>query len=263
MPEHTHVFSSKAAYYVRYRPGYPEAVIHLLQRECQLSWDSVIADVGSGTGLLSELFLKNGNSVFGVEPNQEMREAGEEYLKNYPCFRSIAARAESTTLESQKVDFVIAGQAFHWFDHQQTRIEFLRILKPQGWVVLVWNKRRTDSNPFHFAYDKFLMNFGNELKTFRHGHSEVMDFFSPATCMAAAFENRQSLDFDGLKGRFLSSSKSPEPGSDWFDPALNELRSIFDQHQTDGKVCLEYDTIVYYGRLVSRYPRAYTLGPNH
>jgi SAM-dependent methyltransferase len=252
VPEHTHVFSSKAAHYVRCRPGYPEAVIRLLQQECRLKRDSIIADVGSGTGLLSELFLRNGNFVFGVEPNKEMREAGVEYLKNYPCFRSVAARAESTTLEDQQVDFVTAGQAFHWFDHQQTRIEFLRILKPQGWVVLVWNKRRKDSNPFHVAYEELLMTFGSDLKRIRHNHSEVMDFFSPAACKVEVFESHQPLDFDGLRGRFLSSSKSPAPGSDRFDLALNELRSIFEQHQADGKVSLEYDTIVYYGRLASR-----------
>jgi SAM-dependent methyltransferase len=258
--EHTHVFSSKAADYVRYRPGYPEAVIRLLQQECLFSQESVIADVGSGTGLLSELFLKNGNHVYGVEPNRERREAGEEHLKNYPRFRSVAARAESTTLEDQQVDFVTAGQAFHWFDHQQTRIEFLRILKPQGWVVLVWNKRRKDSNPFHIAYEELLMAFGSDLKRVRHNHSEVMDFFSPVACKVEVFESHQLLDFDGLRGRFLSSSKSPAPGSDRFDLVLNQLRSIFGQYQVNGRIRLEYDTTVYYGRLLSRHYRTCTLG---
>ncbi|MCI0421810.1 MAG: class I SAM-dependent methyltransferase [Acidobacteria bacterium] len=245
----TEVFSSKAGDYARSRPAYPERVVSLLIRECWLTQISVIADIGSGTGLLTELFLKNGNRVYGVEPNREMREAGERHLRQYSRFKSIAARAESTTLEDQSIDFVTAGQAFHWFDPQMARIEFTRILKPQGWVVLVWNRRRAASTPFHAAYEKLLMTFGTDVKKIRPDHSQTLKFFGGNVCHAT-FENRQLFDFEGLKGRLLSSSKSPAPGSDCFDLMLEELQSIFDDYQEQGRVCLDYDTTTYYGRLV-------------
>src|SRR5882757_5837179 len=138
-------FSSRVADYVRYRPSYPSEVLDLLRSECGLRSGHVIADIGSGTGFLSELFLKNGNRVYGIEPNKEMREAGEEYLASYDSFGSIEAAAEATTLEDATIDFVTAGQAFHWFDLPEARREFARILKPEGWAVVMWNDREMNS----------------------------------------------------------------------------------------------------------------------
>jgi len=135
-------FSNRVADYVRYRPGYPAALFDLLRVECAFTSNHAVADVGSGTGLLTKLFLENGNRVFGVEPNQEMRRAGEEFLHSFPKFTSVAGSAEATTLGDASVDFVTAGQAFHWFDPQAARREFLRILKTNGWVVIAWNDRR-------------------------------------------------------------------------------------------------------------------------
>ena len=138
----TERFSNRVQDYARYRPHYPAAVIGSLQTNCQLLETSVIADVGSGTGILTELFLRHGNPVLAVEPNRQMREAGERLLEGYPHFQSIAGRAEATTLPEQSVDFVTAGQAFHWFDRKKAKAEFSRILKARGWVVLAWNERR-------------------------------------------------------------------------------------------------------------------------
>src|SRR5262249_24618794 len=141
MTDVTQRFSSRVENYIKYRPGYPKDVIETLQSECGLIPDSIIADVGSGTGILTEMFLRNGNVVYGIEPNREMREAAARLLKDYPRFRSLSAQAEETTLDDASVDFITAGQAFHWFDRKKTRVEFARILKPRGRVSLIWNER--------------------------------------------------------------------------------------------------------------------------
>src|SRR5256885_16806379 len=156
-------FSNRVADYVRYRPGYPPAVLDLLRAECSLRPGHVIADIGSGTGLLSELFLKNGNRVYGVEPNEAMRQAGEEYLAAYDGFSSIEGSAESTTLDDASVDFVTAGQAFHWFQQEAARTEFRRILKPDGWIVVAWNDRQMET-PFASAYEDLLVKYGTDYK---------------------------------------------------------------------------------------------------
>src|SRR5215469_16795520 len=135
-------FSNRVTDYARYRPSYPPELLDLLRMECGLQHEQNIADIGSGTGLLTKLFLENGNRVFGVEPNGEMRSAGEEVLRGYPNFTSIDGSAEATTLADSSVDFISAGQAFHWFDVELARGEFRRILKPGGWVVIVWQDRR-------------------------------------------------------------------------------------------------------------------------
>ena len=145
-------FSGRVEDYARYRPGYPRGVLDLLTSECGLTRDAVVADVASGTGLLAELFLENGNRVFGVEPNSEMRRAGERYLEGYELFTSVAGAAEATTLETSSVDFVVVGQAFHWFDPGPTRAEFVRVLRPGGWVALLWNDIRGGASPFLADY---------------------------------------------------------------------------------------------------------------
>ena len=173
-------FSNRVADYVRYRPSYPPALLDRLRSECGLRAESVIADIGSGTGLLSELFLKNGNRVFGVEPNEAMRLAGEEYLASYDGFVSVNGSAEATTLDDASVNFVTAGQAFHWFDQNAARAEFLRILKPAGWVVVIWNERLTDASPFVREYEDLLRKFGTDYASVKESYpseEHMRDFF--------------------------------------------------------------------------------------
>src|SRR5688572_15000399 len=156
MTHHQSRFSSRVENYIKFRPGYPKEVIDILKTDCGLTESSKVADIGSGTGILSELFLKNGNRVFGVEPNEPMRTAAERLLSAFPEFVSVDGSAEATRLEAGSMDFVAAGQAFHWFDRDAAKTEFKRILKPEGWVVLIWNERSIDSTPFLREYEKLL-----------------------------------------------------------------------------------------------------------
>ncbi|HEX8686675.1 MAG TPA: class I SAM-dependent methyltransferase, partial [Pyrinomonadaceae bacterium] len=192
-------FSSRVADYVKYRPGYPAEVLRLLEAECGLTAESVVADVGSGTGLLSELFLKNGNRVYGVEPNAEMREAGERLLAAYANFVSVDGRAEATTLEDGSVDFVTAGQAFHWFDPAGARREFARILRPGGWVVLAWNDRRTAGTPFLEGYERLLLEYGTDYREVSVKYMEessLSTLFGAARMRTGDFVNEQVFDFE-------------------------------------------------------------------
>jgi SAM-dependent methyltransferase len=211
----------------------------------------VIADIGSGTGKLSEIFLRNGNCVFGVEPNPGMRKAAEGILKGNRRFQSIVGSAESTSLSTNSVDFITAGQAFHWFDRQKARSEFSRILKPAGWVVIIWNERRLEASPFLKAYEQFLLKYGTDYKEVRHEKvaGEIPGFFAPGKVALATFENLQEFDFEGLKGRVFSSSYTPEPGTAASLAMLEALEEVFDNYASAGRVIVEYDTTVYYGRL--------------
>lgn len=245
-------FSKRVEYYIKYRPRYPKELIDFLSEELALSHTSLIADVGSGTGVLSEMFLKNGNTVFGVEPNKEMREAAENLLKEYPSFRSIDGSAESTTLEPESVDFVTAAQAFHWFDVQKSRAEFARIIRPQGWTVLVWNARRTDSTPFLKAYESFLFRCGTDYQEVnqRNVDEHVLNrFFGAGGYQSKVFSNSQVFDYESLKGRVLSSSYMPMEGHPGYESMIAELQKIFHEYRTDDTVEFEYDTEMYYGRI--------------
>lgn len=244
-------FSDRVDNYLRHRPGYPAAVLELLKDECGLMPSSVVADIASGTGLLTRMFLENGNRVYGVEPNPEMRRAGERLLRPYPNFTSVAAAAESTSLPEHSVDFVTAAQAAHWFDLPKARAEFARIRRPEGWCVLLWNERRTDATPFLCAYEKILLVYGTDYKEVRHERTtaEIDSFFAPSKFHSRSFDMRQEFDYPALEGRLLSSSYTPSQGHPNYTPMLKALRAIFDEFNVDGRVTFEYDTRMYYGQL--------------
>ena len=244
-------FNSRVENYAKFRPTYPRRLIDLLKADCGLTEASRVADVGSGTGILSEMFLRNGNTVFGVEPNTQMRSVAENLLSKYHLFKSIDGAAEATTLDSQSIDIVTAAQAFHWFDRTLARVEFARILKPKGWVALIWNERRLDSTPFLRAYEQLMLRHGTDYHKVRHENvtGEIANFFAPHEFQRQSFANIQTFDFESLKGRVLSSSYAPGAEHPGFEPMIASLREIFEEHQQDGTVAFEYDTKVYYGRL--------------
>jgi SAM-dependent methyltransferase len=182
-------FSNRVADYVRYRPSYPSTLIDLLRDECGLRPDHAVADVGSGTGLLSKLFLENGNRVLGIEPNEEMRRAGEEYLAAYKNFSSVRGSSEATMLADSCVDFITAAQAFHWFEPIATRREFLRILKPSGWVVVIWNDRRISETAFGRAYEDLLVRYGTDYARVKEAYPETHDMEDFFGSSAAASKN--------------------------------------------------------------------------
>lgn len=245
-------FSDRVADYVRYRPGYPDELLEALQRVAGVTPSSVVADIGSGTGISANLFLQLGCEVFGIEPNREMRLAAEERFRDESRFHSIDATAEVTTLAASSIDIVVAGQAFHWFNPETTRREWLRILKPQGQVALFWNNRRIDTTPFLIAYEKLLREFGTDYTEVNHtriDHTALSVFFGNDAFEFFRFAYSQSFDFEGLKGRLLSSSYAPAIGHAKHEPMLQELRRIFEAYADNGRVSFDYDTELSVGSL--------------
>jgi SAM-dependent methyltransferase len=244
-------FSDRVENYVRYRPGYPAEVLRVLRDECRLSASDVVADIASGTGIWSRMLLENGNRVFGVEPNAEMRQSGERLLAEFDRFTSVPGTAEVTTLSDRSVDVVTAAQAAHWFDRERARREFVRILKPGGWLVLLWNERLTDATAFLRAYEQLLLTFGTDYADVRHERTTeaVNEFFDPAPFAERVFALRQEFDYAGLEGRLLSSSYAPGPEHLQHRPMLRELRRLFDEHADAGRVSFDYNTLIYFGRL--------------
>ena len=244
-------FSNKVENYIKYRPHYPIEVIDYLKSENILKKDSVIADIGSGTGISAEMFLKNGNTVYGVEPNKEMREAAECLLSNYKNFISVNGTAEVTSLGIHSIDLIVAAQAFHWFDFDKTKAQFKRILKPKGNVVLLWNARLTDTTPFLKDYEKMLVDYGTDYLEVRHDNlgKVVFEDFFEGKYSIKTFKNFQLFDYDGVKGRLLSSSYIPAESDPNYKPMLNELKRIFGMHNKNGRVSIEYETQVIAGKL--------------
>jgi SAM-dependent methyltransferase len=249
--DNTKRFSNRVEDYVKYRPGYPKEILHYLSADFGLSSEKVIADIGSGTGISTEMFLAEGYTVFAVEPNKEMRDKATELLGHYAMYHEVDGTAEATTLADNSVDAVVAGQAFHWFQPEQTRNEFSRILKKEGIVVLIWNERLTASE-FEVKYDKLIIKHGKDYVQVDHRNispEKIEAFFKPSPFEYKVFANKQVFDFDGLKGRLLSSSYVPSVNEEGYEAMIQDLQVLFDQYQEGGLITINYDTKVYTGRL--------------
>jgi SAM-dependent methyltransferase len=245
-------FSDRVENYVRYRPSYPKQILSFLQRETALTPNKTIADIGSGTGISTELFLQNGYRVYAVEPNTEMRTKAEELLaKRFPNFVSVNGTAERTGLASSSIDLIVSAQAFHWFDRQKAKQEFRRIARPGAFAALIWNNRRL-STDFERAYEALLLKYGTDYEMVKHQDltdTEVAEWFDPNPVSVHTFDNEQAFDFTGLRGRVLSSSYMPNEQHVGYAPMAAALKELFDRYNIDGNVRFTYDTKMYLGRI--------------
>ncbi|MEO8665580.1 MAG: class I SAM-dependent methyltransferase [Ignavibacteria bacterium] len=244
-------FSNRVENYIKYRPHYPKVIIDFLNEETGLDPKKIVADIGSGPGISSEHFIENGNTVFAVEPNEKMRRGAEKIFEGSENFISIKGTAEDTTLQSNTIDLILAGQAFHWFDKEKCRIEFKRILKDYGYVVLMWNLRDRKSS-FMEEYEDLLIRYGTEYENLYQDDvdsKEIARFFLPSVNKIKKFPNYQLLDYSELEGRLLSSSYIPLNENPTYYKMICELKTIFEKNKKDGKVKMEYETNLYYGKL--------------
>lgn len=241
-------FSNRAENYVKYRPGYPPAIIPFLETTLGLQPSSCIADIGSGTGLFAEPLLERGYQVICIEPNEAMREAGEVRLGHFPNFISRRHTAESTGLRSASIDLITVAQAFHWLDPPAARTEFHRILKPDGHMVLAWNIQKKDT--------AFLKDYANLKETYRMDQAainkidedQIAGFFASGRFERSVFPNVQLLNFDSLKGQLLSSSYIPLPGHPSYEAMISALVQLFVSANENGSVRMEFETVVYWGK---------------
>lgn len=241
-------FLGRVEMYAKYRPSYPAAAIDLLAARCGLKPGATAVDLGSGTGILSGLLLKRGARVFGIEPNKEMRYYSDLTLSG--DFYSDSGTAENTQMPDRYFDLLVAGQAFHWFDPQKTRLEALRILKPGAWAALLWNERAKGQVPFLEDYEALLRRYAPEYDavTKLRAQPDGIRLFFGRQPELATFPNLQVFDFESLAGRVMSSSYAPMPDRPEHGPLMAGLREVFDRHQSDGQVVFPYQTLVYFGQ---------------
>lgn len=247
MSDNTKRFSDRVTDYIKYRPNYPKEIVDILEQVMKLNKTKKIADIGSGTGISSIPFLKRNYTVIGVEPNREMKAAAEQILSDFKNFKSVEGTAENTNIAGKSVDLIFSGQAFHWFDMEKSKIEFNRILKDNGNLVLVWNSRSSKSS-FQKEYEKALFDNIEEYKLVNHrniNESEISNFFFPKTMNKICLDNKQILDLQGLKGRLLSSSYCPKSG-EYYNKLMKKIEQIFEKYQVNNEIEFEYETQIFW-----------------
>ena len=251
MTDNRNLFDGKASLYAKYRPGYPTQIIDLLKEEAGFNQDWVVADIGSGTGILSDLFLVNGNIVYCVEPNDDMRSFSLQRHSSLKNCITLNRTAENTGLEDKSVDIIVAGQSFHWFDPVMAKKEFSRILKPGGYVSLIWNNRSNDENSLSKGFDQVCEKFSHNYHG--TGNTRIFDetfnsFFNREFKMFK-IPNMHEMDLDGLIGRYLSASYSLKLEDADYEKAISSLKKLYRRFENNGKVIMEYETQVFLGTL--------------
>jgi SAM-dependent methyltransferase len=249
MRDPTKRFSDRVENYAKYRPGYPEEMLRFLQTFGETP--ATVADVGSGTGILTRQLLSFGYQVYAVEPNEAMRREAERTLSGSPSFRSVDGAAEATTMADRSVDFIACAQAFHWFDPLKTRLEFSRILKTNGIAALIWNERLEDASPVNREYNNLLMEMAPDYQNVSHrqvGFAAIRKFFAPGEVQLRTFPNDQILDREEFLGRLLSSSYVPNMGQPGHREIMGAAGKIFDTHNIAGKIRFDSETKIYVGR---------------
>ncbi len=249
----TERFSNRVADYVRYRPDYPPALLDWLHHQMGVSPETLVADIGAGTGISTRLFLAAGHPVIAVEPNAAMRTAADTWLSpDNLRLKLVDGTAEATTLANDSVGLVSAAQAFHWFDMDAVRAEWRRILHPGGQALVFWNSRLLDSSPFLIGYEQLLLEFGTDYTEVAERYQDdatMKAWFGKGFRAMASFPNVQHMDADGLRGRLLSSSYAPPPEHPRHAPMLAALQQLFDAHAVDGRIAFEYQTRAFIGTL--------------
>jgi len=244
------LFSSKVADYTTGRPDYPVALFDELAALSVATADTQIADVGAGTGLFTQSLLDRGWNVVAVEPNDAMRAAADAALSKYPHYRSVSGDAENTTLKDQSIDLVTAAQAFHWFDVNRTRREFLRILKPRGQVALVWNDRVL-SDPLQSELDEVFTEFSGNKRSVVQAHenrASVAEFFGAGDICKFTYPHEQRLDRERLIQRMLSRSYMPDRNTPEGRRVQEVVARLFQRFMSDGFVTVRYKTVATIGR---------------
>lgn len=243
----TERFGNLVSDYERYRPGYPGEVLAYLVGLGLKAGDGV-ADVGAGTGISSRMFVELGCVVYGVEPNEPMRAAAARAFAGRENFMPVAGTAEATGLGEGSVSWVVAAQAFHWFDRVAARAEFVRILKPGGRVVLLFNERLVDATPFLREYEEVLLAHANDYAQVNHANLDAGVFGAFFDGYERVmFGNEQVMDLEGLLGRVRSCSYVPHPGEPGWPALEDQLGALFSRHAEGGVVRFVYETQVYVG----------------
>jgi SAM-dependent methyltransferase len=241
-------FTNRAENYNKYRPKYPKALFTWVEDKLGPGLNRKVADLGSGTGIFSQHLLNQGYEVYAVEPNKEMRRMAETKIQDSLNFFSVQGEAEATGLGEQSVDLVTSAQAFHWFGTQKTVDEIRRILKDHGKVLLVWNIRDYENDPFQKGYENLMADHCREYKDVHHTYFDkdgLGELFRASRVQKMSFPNFQIFDLEGLIGRTESCSYCPLPEDEFYGPLIEGITKLYSRYQRQGRVDFKYITESY------------------
>ena len=240
-------FSPLVENYAKYRPGYPEQILFTLEKHFGINNEKIIADIGSGTGQLSKLFVNKYYQTYGIEPNAAMRMVSINEFATYLNFKAIKGTAEQTFLYSESIDLIVAGQSFHWFDNEMSKIEFNRILKHKGIIALIWNERKNETE-FMQRYERLLQKHCSNYKINNHkeyDYRKIKELFSEKKVDLFIFENQQKMDFTAFIGRLKSCSYCPSENDKHYAFLMRGMNKLYENYKCEENITIEYNTLMF------------------
>lgn len=197
-------FTKLAKDYVN-RPGYSKTVLTVIGKYAGMDRkDFRVADIGAGTGKLTENLSEIGLSGCAVEPNDAMRAEGVNLFTGNSTFTWSAGSAENTGLPSDAFDWVLMGSSFHWTDYKKALKEFHRILKNGGFFTAIWNPRDIEGHPLHEKIEAMIYNELPNMNRISSGSKKNIgdiedrllstDYFDDLFFIEASHEERMSKE---------------------------------------------------------------------
>lgn len=244
----TQIFTGLAEIYTKGRPSYAPALIEKMKTIYGMT-QKIVADIGSGTGILTKQLLDMGNTVYAVEPNSDMRALAETKLKDNPLFHSIIGTAEKSTLPDRSIDFITTATAFHWFDKTAFRKECKRILKPGGLIFVISNHKKEDE--ITLALRKVMYHFCPQYQNVRKIWEQMLtedikNFYSSFQSVIIPYPLTYSKE--AFLTNCLSRSYSLQKEHPDFTAYIEALKNLFLQYQKDDKLTIANQTIAFIGQ---------------
>ncbi|HLO27660.1 MAG TPA: class I SAM-dependent methyltransferase [Anaerolineales bacterium] len=247
----TEIYSTKAEKYAKYRWDYSLQAIEAIIQIAHVTEQTLAADIGAGTGMLTKHFAGRVRHIYAVEPNDEMRKIAEGQLERFENCSVIKGCAEAIPLGNQSVDLITVAQALHWFDPTRTRAEFRRVLKPKGWLTAIRNYGVDQTLNQAMGRICAEADRAGLLEAVPHPEEKPVSYYcGHEDIQRLTYEIEEKQNWDEFIGSLLSASYMPEESHPSYPRLERVARQVFDDLSENGELRVRGETELIIGQVL-------------
>ncbi|MFZ2125825.1 MAG: class I SAM-dependent methyltransferase [Candidatus Saccharimonadales bacterium] len=233
-------YKERISQYTDGRPSYPKGVVDFIVANSVK--DATVADIGAGTGKLTELLARRFPEVYAIDPDDGMRTVLDVVAQKMGNIITSGGSAEHTGLDDNSVDLICTAQSFHWFDAALFRKEVLRIMRPNGRLFIIHNVPPEITT-------NITLNNNEKPKSIKmmlaKRKKDRINFFG-SDLNFKVFDNPILYSRDRYIKYFMSLSTGPDmKDENLVKHLVNKIGNEFDTISKDGLVVLSFVTELY------------------